>query len=95
MKVGEFYGVNGSLPDFLLTYLITGGYVAVAAICRFLLEEQMASNDAVIAGLQSLEKRLSAQVARQEAATASVKTQLVAIREQIKALQDVPVVGRR
>lgn len=46
----------------------------------------MASNDAVLAGLRSLEKRLEAQVARQEKATADVKTQLVALRDQIASM---------
>lgn len=46
----------------------------------------MASTDAIIAGLQSLERRLTAQIARQELATSAVKLQVVAIRQQIAEL---------
>lgn len=49
----------------------------------------MASTDSVLAGLMSLEKRLTAQVARQEAATASVKLQLAALREQMRGIVEV------
>lgn len=77
--------------DFFVVYLLHCGISGVAAIVRYLKEVKMASTDAVIAGLQSLERRLVAQVSRQELATQNVKLQLAAIREQIRELSETPI----